>query len=120
MKRVTIAIALAMSMLFGSSAFAGSKSYNMQLDANFISVGWNNGHYQRAKQYRRHVQRYRPAPRRHVQRYRPAPRRHVQRYRPAPRRYVQSYRQAPRRHFKRQVPRYNMWHHQKRRMYRKH
>ncbi len=41
MKRVTIAVALALTMLFGSTAFAGSKSMNIQLDANFVSVNWN-------------------------------------------------------------------------------
>lgn len=119
MKRVYIAIALALSMLLGSTAFAGGKSLNVQFDASFISVGWSNGHYQRGNRHyrqpqhwqQRRVQRYRHAPRRI---YRPAPRRH---YRHAPR---QHYRPAPRHHFKRYVPRYNRWHQQKRRQWRKH
>jgi hypothetical protein len=41
MKRVTIAVALALTMLSGTTAFAGSKSVNIQLDANFVSVNWS-------------------------------------------------------------------------------
>jgi len=84
MKRVFIAAALAMSMLFGTSASAGGKSFDIQVDGNFLSIGWN-GHHQRGKQYRqpRHWQKRRAAPRRGV---RHAPRRIYRQkpiYRPA-------------------------------------
>jgi len=135
MKRVYIAAALAMSMLFGSSASAGGKSINVQVDSSFLSIGWS-GHYQRGEQYHRqprHSQRRRVAPRRNV---RHAPRRiYRQRpvYRPAPRRIYRApmrvyrapkriyrvpkriyrvpkriYRPAPSRYIKR-APRFNTW-----------
>ena len=137
MKRVYIAVALAMSMLLGSTAFAGGTSFSTQQDAKFISVG-SSGHYQRGKQHYRkpqHWQKRRVAPRRQVRPaprriyrapkriYRPAPRKIYRApkrvYRPAPRKIYRApkhvYRPAPRRPAKRYVPRHNKWHNQKRR-----
>jgi len=39
MKRVLIAVALAIPLMFGSSASAGGQSYGKQVDSNFIKVG---------------------------------------------------------------------------------
>lgn len=118
MKRVYIAIALAITMLFGSTTFAGSKSANMQVDSNFMKVN-SYGHHRRGKQYHRwpqHRQHRRMAPRRiirHVPRYRYAPRRHI---RAMPRhiyKHGRHFKRPARHHYKRYMPR-NRWH-QKRR-----
>jgi len=129
MNRVFIAMALAVTMLFGSTAFAGNKSISIQFGAHGLSVDLN-GHYQRSQGHYRqpqHWQRRHVAPRHNVHhatpRYRHAPRRV---YRPAPRRIYKHAprhhfkRAAPRHHFKRHAPRYNQWHHQQRRQLNRH
>ena len=78
MKRVTIAVALALSMLSGTTAFAGSKSMNIQLDANFVSVHWSKQNHHHGKQKRR-VTRNKHRPRVQKRFNKPAARVHGQR-----------------------------------------
>ena len=136
MKRVYIAAALAMSMLFGSSASAGGKSINVQVDSNFISVNWSSHYKQYHQPQHRPIQRvykhkpiYRPARPVHRSRpiyrparpvYRPKPiYRHPARpvYRPKPIYRAPRHRheqRRPARHFKHYLPHYYKWQHKRR------
>ena len=108
MKRVTIAVALFLTMLFGSTAYAGGKSVNFQFDTSFVSVNWG-GHFQRGKQYHRQPQRFR-------QHRRAAPRR-IFKY--GQRRHNGFAPRRNNRHFNRPMPRNNRWHQQKRRVWKR-
>lgn len=77
MNRVFIVVALATTMLFGSTAFAGGKSVGVQLNTNFVSVHWNQyGHQHKRPQWKKrraqHSQRFgRYHAHKHIQRSAP-------------------------------------------------
>jgi hypothetical protein len=107
MKRVTIAVALALSMLFGTSAFAGSKSMNIQLDTNFVSVHWSKQNHHHGKQHVRKPQHWQ---KRRVTRNKHRPRVQKRFHKPAARVHGQRNNKWQKRRAVKRVVRSYLWH----------
>ena len=119
MNRVYIAVALAITMLIGSNAYAGNKSFSMQFDANLISVNWSGAKHQGKQQFhkpqkwhKRKVVQQRQKPRMQKQFHKPALKGHGPRTNRWQKRQVRRFvKRAIRSHFGRQMNRHQQKRH---------